>query len=187
MKYTLLIISFLLVSSVSFASFSVFSKPGANCSIPGYLTSTTSSTADNCDNIFLISKTKEEKQIEFIESNIEIIGFSVKDEKHNQEEKVFKLARLACEYINCEQPQKKDVLVFDGYVGGGYGVPTEGMKEAVKLMATREGILLDPVYSGKGFDGLMDLVSKKYFKDTDKLLFIHTGGAASLHAYEWAF
>jgi len=74
MKYTLLIISFLLVSSVSFASFSVFSKPGANCSIPGYLTSTTSSTADNCDNIFLISKTKEEKQIEFIESNIEIIA-----------------------------------------------------------------------------------------------------------------
>jgi len=75
MKYTLLIISFLLVSSVSCAaSFSVFSKPGANCSIPGYLTSTTSSTADNCDNIFLISKTKEEKQIEFIESNIEIIA-----------------------------------------------------------------------------------------------------------------
>jgi len=74
MKVTLLIISFLLVSSVSFASFSVFSKPGANCSIPGYLTSTTSSTADNCDNIFLISKTKEEKQIEFIESNIEIIA-----------------------------------------------------------------------------------------------------------------
>ena len=63
----------------------------------------------------------------------------------------------------------------------------EGMKEAVKFMATKEGILLDPVYSGKGFDGLMDLVSKKYFKDTDKLLFIHTGGAASLHAYEWAF
>ena len=54
-------------------------------------------------------------------------------------------------------------------------------------MATKEAILLDPVYSGKGFDGLIDLVSKKYFKDTDKLLFIHTGGAASLHAYEWAF
>jgi len=71
MKYTLLIIS----SSVSFAaSFSVFSQPGLNCSIPGYLTSTTSSTAENCDNIYLMSKTKEEKQIEFIESNIEIIA-----------------------------------------------------------------------------------------------------------------
>ena len=54
-------------------------------------------------------------------------------------------------------------------------------------MATKEAILLDPVYSGKSFDGLMDLISKKYFKDTDKLLFIHTGGAVSLSAYEWAF
>jgi len=123
----------------------------------------------------------------YYKSNIKIVGISVKDKKNDQEEKVFKLAQTACEYINCNQPNREDVLVFDGYVGGGYGVPTEGMKEAVKLMATKEGILLDPVYSGKGFDGLMDLVSKKYFKDTDKLLFIHTGGAASLHAYEWAF
>ena len=79
------------------------------------------------------------------------------------------------------------MLVLDDYVGEGYGVPTEGMKEAVKLMATKEAILLDPVYSGKSFDGIQDLSSKKYFKDSDKLLFIHTGGATSLHAYEWAF
>jgi len=123
----------------------------------------------------------------YYKSNIKIVGISVKDKKHDQEEKVFKLAQLACEFINCDQPKREDVLVFDNYVGGGYGVPTEGMKEAVKLMATKEGILLDPVYSGKGFDGLQDLISKKYFKDTDKLLFIHTGGAASLSAYEWAF
>ena len=54
-------------------------------------------------------------------------------------------------------------------------------------MAIKEAILLDPVYSGKAFDGLLDLVSKKYFKNTDKLLFIHTGGSVSLYAYEWAF
>ena len=123
----------------------------------------------------------------YYKSNIKIVGISVKDKKHDQEEKVFKLAQLACEFINTEQPKREDVLVFDNYVGGGYGVPTEGMREAVKLMATKEGILLDPVYSGKGFDGLQDLILKKYFKDTDKLLFIHTGGAASLSAYEWAF
>ena len=123
----------------------------------------------------------------YYKSNIKIVGISVKDKKNDQEEKVFKLAQLACEFVNCDKPKREDVLVFDNYVGGGYGVPTEGMKEAVKLMATKEGILLDPVYSGKGFDGLMNLVSIKYFKDTDKLLFIHTGGAASLSAYEWAF
>ena len=123
----------------------------------------------------------------YYKNNIKIVGISVKDKKHDQEEKVFKLAQSACNYINCNQPKREDVLVFDDYVGEGYGVPTEGMKKAVKLMATKEAILLDPVYSGKCFDGLMDLVSKKYFKDTDKLLFIHTGGAVSLHAYEWAF
>ena len=123
----------------------------------------------------------------YYKNNVKIIGISVKDKKNVQEEKVFKLAQTACDYINCDQPKREDVFVFDNYVGGGYGVPTEGMKEAVKLLAIKEAILLDPVYSGKGFDGLMDLVSKKYFKDTDKLLFIHTGGAVSLSAYEWAF
>ena len=123
----------------------------------------------------------------YYESNIIIVGISVKDKKHDQEEKVFKLAKEACDYIQCDEPNREDVLAFDEYVGGGYGVPTEGMKEAVKLMAMKEAILLDPVYTGKGFDGLLDLVTKKYFKDTDKLLFIHTGGAVSLSAYEWAF
>ena len=123
----------------------------------------------------------------YYKNDVKIVGISVKDKKNDQEEKVFKLAKTACDYINCDKPKREDVFVFDNYVGGGYGVPTEGMKEAVKLMATKEAILLDPVYSGKGFDGLMDLVSKKYFKDTDKLLFIHTGGAVSLSAYEWAF
>ena len=61
------------------------------------------------------------------------------------------------------------------------------MKEAVELMAKKEAILLDPVYSGKSFNGLIDLIKKKHFKNTDKILFVHTGGAVSLHAYEWAF
>ena len=54
-------------------------------------------------------------------------------------------------------------------------------------MAEKEAILLDPVYSGKAFDGLLDLINKKYFEKTDKILFIHTGGSVSLSAYEWAF
>ena len=120
-------------------------------------------------------------------SQINIIGISVKDNKINQEEKVYNLAKLATNYIGCSDPKRDDVLVFDDYVGDGYGVPTNGMKEALKMMATKEAILLDPVYSGKGFDGLIDLVRKKYFKDNDKVLFIHTGGSASLSGYEWAF
>jgi L-cysteate sulfo-lyase len=61
------------------------------------------------------------------------------------------------------------------------------MKEATKLLATKEAILLDPVYSGKGFAGLIGLIKNKKFTKNDNVLFIHTGGAVSLSAYEWAF
>ena len=61
------------------------------------------------------------------------------------------------------------------------------MIEATKLLAQKEGILLDPVYSGKAFAGLIGLIRNKKFKKNDNILFIHTGGAASISAYEWAF
>ena len=123
----------------------------------------------------------------YYKSNIEIIGISIKDKKLDQEAKVFKLTESSCDYINCSAPDRNDVIVEDGYVGKGYAKPTEGMKDALSLMARKEAILLDPVYSGKAFDGLIDLVKKGHFKDSDKILFIHTGGSAALPAYEWAF
>ena len=123
----------------------------------------------------------------FYKSTINIIGISVKDNRHEQEEKIYKMAQEGCKYIQCNEPKREDVLVYDNYVGKGYGVPTKGMTNAVNLMATKEAILLDPVYSGKGFAGLIDLIQKNHFKNSDKVLFIHTGGAAALHGYEWAF
>ena len=125
--------------------------------------------------------------VTYYKSNLKIIGISVKDKKFDQEKKVFNLAKKCCDFIKCSDPKRSDIIVFDNYVGDGYGIPTKGMKDAVKLMATQEAILLDPVYSGKAFNGLIDLIKKKYFNDNDKILFIHTGGAVSLHAYEWAF
>ena len=121
------------------------------------------------------------------QSDIEIIGISIKDKKLDQEEKVFRLAKNSCDFIQCKSLDRKNVIVEDAYVGEGYAIPTEGMKKALKLMARKEAILLDPVYSGKAFDGLIDLVKKGYFKDSDKILFIHTGGSAAIPAYEWAF
>ena len=61
------------------------------------------------------------------------------------------------------------------------------MIEATNLLAKKEAILLDPVYSGKGFAGLIGLIKNKKYKKNDNVLFIHTGGAVSLSAYEWAF
>jgi len=73
------------------------------------------------------------------------------------------------------------------YVGQGYGLPTEGMVEAVKMFARLEGILLDPVYTGKAAAGLVDLVRKGKFACDSNVVFLHTGGSAGLFGYPDAF
>jgi L-cysteate sulfo-lyase len=78
----------------------------------------------------------------------------------------------------------EDVKVVDDYVGPGYGVPTPGMIEAVDLCARLEGLLIDPVYTGKAMAGLIGLVRGGRFKATDSVIFVHTGGVPALFAYE---
>jgi D-cysteine desulfhydrase len=75
------------------------------------------------------------------------------------------------------------VVVEDGYVGPGYSLPTEAMVEAVRLFARTEGILLDPVYTGKAAAGLIDGVRAGRFAAGERVVFVHTGGAAALYAY----
>ncbi len=75
------------------------------------------------------------------------------------------------------------ILLWDDYFAPGYGVPNDEGMEAVKLLARLEGILLDPVYTGKAMAGLIDGISQKRFKDEGPILFIHTGGAPALFAY----
>lgn len=77
-------------------------------------------------------------------------------------------------------------LSYD-YVGKGYGIPTDACREAIRLMAELEGIFLDPVYSGKGFSGLIDFIRKKYISPKKTVVFIHTGGSPALFAYNEEF
>jgi D-cysteine desulfhydrase family pyridoxal phosphate-dependent enzyme len=76
-----------------------------------------------------------------------------------------------------------DLAVYDDYVGGGYGVLGDPEREAIRLVARLEGILLDPVYTGRAMAGLLDLVRKGVFQAGQTLLFWHTGGSAALFAY----
>jgi L-cysteate sulfo-lyase len=77
--------------------------------------------------------------------------------------------------------------VIDGYQGEAYGLPTDAMLEAVRLVARTEGLLLDPVYSGKAMAGLIGHVSKGKFTREQTIVFLHTGGTAALPAYADAF
>ena len=123
----------------------------------------------------------------YFNSNISINGICVRYDKATQEKKVYDEAKKTCEKLQCNILEKSEVITYDEYIGSGYGEPTEGMIEATKLLAKKEAILLDPVYSGKGFAGLIGLIRNKKFTKNDNILFIHTGGAVSLSAYEWAF
>ncbi len=80
-----------------------------------------------------------------------------------------------------------DVRVDDRYLGEGYGLPTPATVQAIRLLGATEGIVLDPVYSGKAFGGLIDRVRRGEFAGVDDLIFIHTGGTASLAVYDTAF
>ena len=84
-----------------------------------------------------------------------------------------------------QQPKLHEdhVICFDQYYGLAYGHSTSPMIEAVRLAASLEGLFLDPVYSGKAFAGLLDLVRHSYFDISERILFLHTGGAPALFAY----
>lgn len=77
----------------------------------------------------------------------------------------------------------RDVDIDDGYLGGGYGVLTRVEKEAIRLVAQLEGILLDPVYTAKAMVGLLDLVRRGEIDAGESVLFWHTGGAPALFAH----
>ena len=78
---------------------------------------------------------------------------------------------------------RESVVANCDYVGPGYGLPTPGMQEAVELLARTEGLLLDPVYSGKGMAGLLDLIRKGHFQPRHNVVFLHTGGSVALYGY----
>lgn len=116
--------------------------------------------------------------------NIPITGIGVNRKKDAQEEAVYNLVQktAALTGVKHEIPREA-VVAYDDYVGPGYSLPTPEMVEAVQLLARTEGILLDPVYTGKAMSGLIGLVRKGMFKKDDNVLFIHTGGSPALYAY----
>ena len=79
-----------------------------------------------------------------------------------------------------DQPTTDDIYVDDSFIGEGYAKPTTESKEALRLFADTEGILLDPVYSGKAAAGLIAYCREGRFKQTDRVLFWHTGGVLTL-------
>ena len=111
----------------------------------------------------------------------ELIGVTVSRKVADQLPKVVTLQQEVARSL--ELTAKAGITLWDDYFAPGYGIPNDEGMEAVKLLARLEGILLDPVYTGKAMAGLIDGISQKRFKDEGPILFVHTGGAPALFAY----
>ena len=117
-------------------------------------------------------------------ANIPLLGIGVRAPKEKQEESVYNLALGTAEKLGCEGVvNRTDVVANTDYVGEGYGFPASDTIEAIRMFAQLESILLDPVYSGKGAAGLIDLIRKGHFAKNEKVVFLHTGGSAALFGY----
>lgn len=126
--------------------------------------------------------------LQAMRSPIHLLGIGVRAAREKQEAMVYDLACRTWALLGLGGELPRAAVQADcSYVGAGYGVPTPGMVEAVRLAARHEGLLLDPVYSGKGLAGLIDLVRKGRFKKDENVVFLHTGGSAALFGYPDAF
>ena len=117
-------------------------------------------------------------------SDIPVMGISVRHPAAKQIEVVHRLASSTAALLSDAPLGVEKVIVDDGYVGAGYGQPTKGTLDAISLIARREGVLLDPVYSGKGLAGLIGLIGQDFFDAGKDVVFLHTGGSAALFAYD---
>ncbi|MDX5413573.1 MAG: D-cysteine desulfhydrase, partial [Rhodobacterales bacterium] len=121
-------------------------------------------------------------------AGIPLLGIGVRAPKPKQEENVYNLAVKTAEKLGCPGVvARDDVVANTDYVGQGYGIPTQDGMEALRMFAQLESILLDPVYSAKGAAGFIDLIRKGQFKKGERVVFLHTGGAAALFGYDKAF
>jgi L-cysteate sulfo-lyase len=117
-------------------------------------------------------------------ADVPVLGIGVRLPRPQQEANVHRLAEATADYVGVRGGIPRESVVANcDYVGAGYGIPTAGMAEAVQMLAREEGILLDPVYSGKAMAGLIDLIRQGAIGAGQTVVFLHTGGAVGLFGY----
>jgi D-cysteine desulfhydrase len=115
-----------------------------------------------------------------------LLGISVDESEEWLKTHVSELASSASEKLGKRiEFTEAEVLANADYCKAGYGVLTESEREAIHLFARYEGLLLDPVYTGRAAAGMIDLIRQKFFKKDETVLFLHTGGQPALFATEY--
>jgi 1-aminocyclopropane-1-carboxylate deaminase/D-cysteine desulfhydrase-like pyridoxal-dependent ACC family enzyme len=116
-----------------------------------------------------------------VNPEIKIVGISVSEDKKTIGEDVLTIARDTEKALDLKLDMNMDdIIVLDEYLGEGYGIVNKEISQTLRLISQQEGIFLDPVYTGKAWMGLEDLIHKGYFKPDDTIVFLHTGGTPAL-------
>ncbi len=116
--------------------------------------------------------------------DVPIVGISVDEPADVLRARVARLAAEAGDVLEVDvAPTPDAILVEDRFLGGGYAVVGDLEREAIRLVARTEGVLLDPVYTGRAFGGLIHLIREGRWGPRDRVLFWHTGGIAGLFAF----
>ena len=117
-------------------------------------------------------------------SRVPVHGICVRRDAETQAARILRVARATEQELDAgELVAESDVAVHDDWLAPGYGHPSDSTLEAIRIAARREGVLLDPVYSGKAFAGLLGLVRRAELGPQETLLFVHTGGTPALFGY----
>jgi D-cysteine desulfhydrase len=121
------------------------------------------------------------------ENSARIIGIKIDKEETGEgalDAFIADLASQTAELLGIEAHyQPTDVVLKSDYLGAGYGIVGDLERSAIRLMAECEGILLDPVYTGRAFGALVDLIRRGEFRSDEHVIFWHTGGAPALFSY----
>ena len=116
-----------------------------------------------------------------------ILGISIDQAPNQKPSYPSELAAIANEASRLiESPYEfteKDFIINYDYLGQGYGILGNLERESIRFAACTEGLLLDPVYTGRAMGGLIDLIKMGFFSEEDTVLYWHTGGAPALFAY----
>lgn len=116
----------------------------------------------------------------------QVLGISIDEQAEVLQERIAGLASAVADFLGEDLTfSSQDIRVNADYLGGGYGVVSEMEREAIRLFARNEGILLDPVYTGRAAGGMIDLIRKGYFSSDETVLFWHTGGIPALFAEKY--
>ena len=122
--------------------------------------------------------------VKYFKAPFEVIGVSVARTVDVVKPRVADMANQTAKLLEIDMTfDPEELTVYDNYIGEGYGIPTKEGIEAIRLVARTEGIILDPVYTGKTMACLMDLIHKGKLTSKDTVIFLHTGGAPGVFAY----